>query len=368
MPSEKNEGNYLRRKKEIFTLRDTINENKSNPSSHMELKQAHRLVADLMKPKPAIYWIDLLISSGLGWGSLYFGTQTNSVLLASGAFIVSVLSLYRSLLFIHELTHLNRGSVPGFHWGWNILVGIPLMVPSFMYIGVHKDHHNPRLFGTKQDPEYHPLSGSSLRLVIFMIVSMFAMPLLWLRFAILGPLSALSSAIRRITVERFSALCINPEYLRQAPKKEKEKNEWLILETATVFWVWSISLNWWMGAISTSSVCYAAGALTMVALLNQGRTVLAHRFDNHDHHSLTIEEQLLDSINYPTTNFLTEFWAPLGLRYHGLHHWLPGLPYHSLAKAHKILTDALPEDAVYHRASSNGPKETLSLMVKDERP
>ena len=106
----------------------------------------------------------------------------------------------------------------------------------------------------------------------------------------------------------------------------------------------------------------------MVALLNQGRTVLAHRFDNHDHHSLTIEEQLLDSINYPTTNFLTEFWAPLGLRYHGLHHWLPGLPYHSLAKAHKILTDALPEDAVYHRASSNGPKETLSLMVKDERP
>ena len=338
---------------------------KKTPS---DLKHAHGLVAHLMKPSAKIYWLDLLLSSGLGWTSLYFGTQTQSQPVTCVAFVLAVLSLYRALMFVHELTHLNRSSLPGFRWGWNILIGIPLMVPSFMYIGVHKDHHNPRVFGTKQDPEYHPMSGSWLKIILFMLVSTVTVPLLCLRFAVLGPLSFLFPALRRLTVERCSALCINPEYRREAPKKEREQKEWVVLETATGFWVWSIVMNWIMGTISTSAIYFAMSVLGTVAILNQGRTVLAHRFDNHDHHKLSVEEQLLDSINYPLPSFLAELWAPLGLRYHGLHHWLPGLPYPSLAEAHQILVETLPQESVYHQASSSGPKETISVMVRDEGP
>ena len=41
--------------------------------------------------------------------------------------------------------------------------------------------------------------------------------------------------------------------------------------------------------------------------------------------------------------------APVGLRYHSLHHLFPTLPYHSLGKAHHCLVKVLPADHVYHR-------------------
>ena len=32
------------------------------------------------------------------------------------------------------------------------------------------------------------------------------------------------------------------------------------------------------------------------------------------------------SVNYPQRAWLSELWAPVGLRYHALHHLQPGLP------------------------------------------
>ena len=64
------------------------------------------------------------------------------------AWVVSVLALYRGVSFIHELTHLRSGAIPGFFWGWNLVIGVPLLVPSFMYAGVHQLHHpDQRLAG-----------------------------------------------------------------------------------------------------------------------------------------------------------------------------------------------------------------------------
>ena len=51
---------------------------------------------------------------------------------------------------------------------------------------------------------------------------------------------------------------------------------------------------------------------------------------------------------------LASIWAPVGLRYHALHHLLPSVPYHALGEAHRRLTAQLAPDSVYHRASYNG--------------
>ena len=35
-----------------------------------------------------------------------------------------------------------------------LLIGVPLLVPSFIYEGVHNQHHAKRYYGTVDDPEY----------------------------------------------------------------------------------------------------------------------------------------------------------------------------------------------------------------------
>jgi fatty acid desaturase len=56
----------------------------------------------------------------------------------------------------------------------------------------------------------------------------------------------------------------------------------------------------------------------------------------------------------PPPGLLPALWAPVGLRYHALHHLLPGVPYHNLGKAHRRLTGALESGSSYHSAHYKG--------------
>ena len=75
---------------------------------------------------------------------------------------------------------------------------------------------------------------------------------------------------------------------------------------------------------------------------------------------VTFLDQLLDSINYPRHPVLSSLWAPVGLRFHALHHLFPSLPYHNLAKAHQRLMAELPADSPYRL--TNSPSLTASLV------
>jgi fatty acid desaturase len=57
-----------------------------------------------------------------------------------------------------------------------------------------------------------------------------------------------------------------------------------------------------------------------------------------------------------------ELWAPVGLRYHALHHLFPSLPYHNLGKAHRRLMRELPADSPYRQTESPHLWASLRLL------
>src|SRR6185437_15166079 len=130
-----------------------------------------------------------------------FATMALSWPLALVTGLVAVLALYRARSFIHELTHIKKGAVKGFRFTWNLIVGIPLLVPSFMYEGVHNQHHAKRYYGTVDDPEYLPLAlMHPWTLPVFLIAAALAPIGMLIRFGILAPLSLLSPKLREAVI------------------------------------------------------------------------------------------------------------------------------------------------------------------------
>jgi len=100
--------------------------------------------------------------------------------------------------------------------------------------------------------------------------------------------------------------------------------------------------------------------------INQVRTLAAHRYENGGAGSMTHLAQLLDTHTFPR-GILPNVWAPLGLRYHALHHLAPRLPYHAMRQAHSRLMERLPSGSPYHRTVRPGLWPVLSSFLRDRR-
>jgi fatty acid desaturase len=331
------------------------------PDDVAMLRAAAELTRDINTAKPMIYWGDFLGSAALGYAALA-GAMTLPLGWAIGAAIVAVLALYRAGSFIHELTHIKHSTVPGFRFGWNALIGVPMLVPSFMYEGVHTLHHARTRYGTIEDPEYLPLAlMKPWTLPLFVVASLLAPLAVLFRFGVLTPLSLVSPKLREMVVQRYSGLQINPAFRRRAPEGEL-KRQWFWQEAACSVWAISLMTMVAIGVVPLRLFLIGVGVASSVLLLNQIRTLVAHLWENEGE-AMTVTAQYLDSVNVPPPTLLPALWAPVGLRYHGLHHLLPSLPYHSLGEAHRRLSAAVGPESLYHKGHYAGLPGLVGRLV-----
>ncbi len=333
----------------------------ATPDDMAMLRAAVDLTRDIATARGAIYWPDFLACTVIGYAALALAMlagQTWQVVLAGA---IAALALYRAAGFIHELTHIREGALPGFRFAWNVLLGIPLLIPSFLYEQVHSQHHAKTRYGTIDDPEYLPLAlMKPWTLPLFILAAIVAPVALIFRFAVLTPLGVIVPPLRRIIVERYSALTINPAYRRRQPEGAFARM-WAWQEAGACLWaIWliaSVPLLGWRPLLTGMAI------FSIVAVLNQLRTLVAHLWEN-DGEAMTVTGQYLDSVNVPPPALLTPLWAPVGLRYHALHHLLPSMPYHSLGEAHRRLMAHLGAGSTYDRASYGG---MVPLVVRIAR-
>lgn len=326
------------------------------------LKAAAELTRDLHAAKPSIYWTDLVASCVVGYAALTAAIQLPATGWAVLAGVVAVFALYRAGSFIHEVSHMKHSALRGFRGGWNALVGVPLMVPSFMYEGVHNLHHARTRYGTIDDPEYLPLALMKPWTVpLFVLAAALAPVGLLVRYAVLTPLSFVFPGLRKVVVERFSALAINPQFRRRLPEGEA-KALWDRIEIATSVWAVALLAATIAGVVPLRSLGIFLLVISATMVINQVRTLVAHLWENEGE-PMSVTAQYLDSVNVPPPALLPALWAPVGLRYHALHHLLPGVPYHSLGEAHRRISAVLEPGSPYHKASYNGLPGLLGRLV-----
>jgi fatty acid desaturase len=318
--------------------------------NRLPLKELTRLVRDLHRPRANIYWTDLLCCSAASLTGFYLSMPFPDAILqgsplAIAGFVIAVFALYRASYFNHELAH-HANRLPGFTIGWNVLVGIPLLIPSFLYSD-HRNHHSVGGFGTDDDVEYFPPSLRGLRGGAALLLACFLLPVVYIaRFSVLLVAAWVSPRVRRWVDVRASSLGILG-LSRRAPPTAKERRVWRIQELACASYLLLNGILLLTGAIPLITVLHFYSILVALLVLHGIRIIVGHRYESEGNPRNRLD-QVLDSYNFSGNRAATTLLAPLGFNLHALHHLFPNIPYHNMPEAHRRISAALPKDSLYH--------------------
>ena len=332
------------------------------------VRGAHALVRDLLEPEPVRYWADFLVTIATAYAAFVVYVAGGGAALRVTALLVGALATYRAVVFTHEIAHRPAGSFTTFTVVWNALCGIPLWMPSFLY-GDHKAHHARAAYGTASDPEYLPLAGRPrVRGLLFLFLALVYPILGPLRFLILTPLALVARPLDRVIWRRASSLYnMNEAYRRLYDDQARSGARWL-QEVAASAWAWTVVWLVVTGRVSWSLLGQAYGVLLLWMVVNQVRTLAAHRYANHTRVPISYLDQVRDTNTFSRGAWLPHLWAPLGMRYHALHHLMPALPYHAMGAADRRLMAQLPPDSPYRATVRRSLGDAVASMWRESRP
>lgn len=333
-------------------------------SKQFSIRQVRARIKDLFRPSAFIYWADFLFHVTLGYASasIYFVAPLFSwqqIL----AYLIAGFSLFRVGSFIHEIVHMSGRHLLGFRIAWNAIAGVPMLMPSFFYRN-HVDHHSQKHYGTGLDGEYLPLGSGLLREVAYFFAQIVLLPaFVFLRFFLITPISFLHPKLRRWTLERASFFVINFGYRQPIPPNAPLKL-WAAIEIFCCLRAWAIPMAVIFGLSTWERIPMLYALALMTLGLNYIRNLVAHRYASEGT-PMSHVAQLADSVNIEGMPVVTELFFPLYLRYHGLHHLFPNLPYHNLHKRHQRLMAELPADSLYRQTVYPGFWNVTKQLVSN---
>ncbi|MCX8518254.1 MAG: fatty acid desaturase [Rhodoferax sp.] len=198
----------------------------------------HCLVLDLRTHNPRKYWGDLLLCGALFWGLVVLGSH--SFVYLPITLTVGSLALYRMVLFSHEICHFKRGILPGFSLAWNVLCGVPMLLPSYM-LKFHWRHHARSSYGTVADPEYLPFATYPQIRSRFIWGALLVPMAMAVRALLLVPAAWFSDAWRTYLREHMTFMTMHSDF-RPGPDTALSLPETLT-EVGTTVLIWGLLIS-----------------------------------------------------------------------------------------------------------------------------
>ena len=336
-------------------------------SESIDIADARAIVHDLFKPNLWIYWGDFLISLTIAYGCAiaYFNASLFSPQQII-CFVVSGFALHRVTNYIHEVSHLrSKRALRSFRIGWDILAGIPTLMPSFFF-DTHMAHHNTGHYGTRTDCEYVPLGNGPYRKIALFLGQLFLQPLFVIvRFVLVTPISFLHPKLRQWVLENYSSFVFVFPCPRTIPENAP-RAAWAAIDIACCLRATAMFVSPALGFTPWHRIPQIYFLALIPLSLHYFRSLTAHNYLS-DGKKQTFHDQIMDSIDITGVPILTELLYPIGLRYHALHHLFPSMPYHNLATAHRRLMAELPADSPYRSVVYPSVWSVLRELIHNSR-
>lgn len=294
------------------------------------------VIDDLKDISKLTYLFDFLLSASVFYAAFLYSGISSNLLVKCALYVVAVLSVYRMSVFSHEIVHMGN-RFPLFVVLWNVICA-PAILYSSAFFRSHIDHHRSDSYGSEKDPEYARFWDTSYMSKLYLGFSPLVPFLEFFKRAILIPVSWVIPGYRKKMKSKEVLASIHGNYeatphIRPASKFENFIDFMITIECVAILALAIYDQQYVSWIIKWLSV------LGLGILINSARTLHAHLY-TISKTPVPLAEQFDDSITlnlHPAAAFLV---APVGLKYHAIHHLFPFLPYHSLGKAHKRLLDS----------------------------
>jgi fatty acid desaturase len=335
-------------------------------AEYFPIKELTLVVQDLQKPRPATFWTDLIccvliIIIGVYLSAPFPENFVAHPVQAFAGFVAAAFALFRASYFNHELAH-HSHQLSGFELVWNLLIGGPLLFPSFLYSD-HRNHHSNEAFATKRDAEYLPEHLRNARGALALLVLAFVLPLIYIaRFAVLVPAGWIFPAVRHWVDVRASSLGLLGLSRRAVPTATELK-ALRRQELGCCCYALTAAALLLTGIVPVHLAVHIYSIIVCMLVLHGMRIMVGHRYRADEAGTHDRIAQVEDSFNFPKSGPITKLFLPVGFHLHALHHLFPNIPYHNMAEAHRRIAAFVPSNSAYHKTEARNYFTEIARFV-----